>query len=54
MKATLARIQNQRWATLRLMLLPQNRGYRFSEHPWAEHVRNLHDEAKCIREHHNR
>ncbi|QAU05448.1 hypothetical protein S2_176 [Pseudomonas phage vB_PaeM_SCUT-S2] len=53
MNATLARLQNERCATLRLMLLPEHRGYQFSGHPWAERIRNLHDEARCIRSHHS-
>lgn len=54
MNAALARLQNERCMLLRQMLCSNWRGFCFAGHPWAEQARNLHNESKCIREHHSK
>lgn len=55
MNAALARLQNERGVLLRRMLcLHRWGGFSFAGHPWAEQARSLHDEAECVRQHHNR
>ncbi|QRE00610.1 hypothetical protein [Pseudomonas phage Itty13] len=54
MNAALARLQNKRAWMLRDMLSNRWHGFSFAGHPWAKQIRAMHDEAKCIREHHGR
>ena len=49
--SALARLQNKRMWLLSDMLSNRWHGFKFAGHPWANQIRSLHDESKCIRSH---